>query len=938
MNRALLFLLTAFSLLAQQTVNNFAVKTNLTVAGTPVTLSVNSISDLMALNPVTDNAQVSVAGYHAPGDGGGGLFRRVAASTITNASSMSFISAANTNYGWNRIWDGGPVNVRWFGAKGDAVTDDTAAIQAAIDFAEAPTYGPGFDNPNANTAAVHLSVGEYYISQIRIDRLTELSGFPGQTDDINNGTMLHQIAGFQGSAIKVGTSNTKPMLANFTLLGRAEQNATNHVPILSSSGRYSFTVPTNALPQYHSNSLSYPWFSHCFFYGPPDGGTRRYYGSGWVTNIDYTTGQVTLRDQTDWYATLATNGLTLSTNMAVIFSPLTTNGTWVGYSGVYAPAGNTAIELNGRGHSRLINLDVQKFHVGVLNNDANVIQPMSGSIIARNQYFNLGGYSAGINSDSFINSTYLQGYYIRDYDLPVETQVLTNWSYRRTVFNSMNPGFADDFSQVTFDGALVSRHQARATDIQISGGLNDAGPIGAVWLDGPVGMRNAFRSSSHAYRSQFAIGAAAGEPGQVLNTTNASFLLKSTVPTPAFVTASMDNLTAVRVYEYINNNTNNAIAPYFNYGFILPTSSYVTIGSVMDRRAITTFRTTGSDVRRDGTADVIQSASDAGTGYFFPDSAKSAFAINDEELFRTDSTGTTIGQTNFNKSTAPLTVLGGTGGTPVFSMRREVGTSQRFDWYISTSLLGLRDQTLSSTMMTLSSAANSMFLTGGGNTTSATQYSFGIGVKPVSGTDVTGGTLALAPGTGTGAGASAAINIFVPQPHASGTTAQTNVVRAAFVHPSTPVSGDTAFIPFYYDGSAWQSSRMKRDPTSGVLYQGTYAGASTAGIAPAFVTLTSGTTVAWTMDSAKAVQNAYLTLSTNAALSISGITNGMTGVLLVQQDGVGGRTIALPSPNSKVANGGAGAVTLTGTAGAVDRLTFTYNGTNYFWNIEKNYN
>ncbi|MBN4663807.1 hypothetical protein H4F36_23510 [Escherichia coli] len=91
------------------------------------------------------------------------------------------------------------------------------------------------------------------------------------------------------------------------------------------------------------------------------------------------------------------------------------------------------------------------------------------------------------------------------------------------------------------------------------------------------------------------------------------------------------------------------------------------------------------------------------------------------------------------------------------------------------------------------------------------------------------------------------------------------------------------------------------------------------------------------MDSSKAIQNAKLTLTTNTTLSISGIANGMTGVLKLTQDGSGGRTITLPA-SSKVVNGGAGAITLTTAAGGIDVITFTHDGSDYLWTYGKNFN
>ncbi|MBU1240623.1 hypothetical protein KJ865_13005 [Myxococcota bacterium] len=77
---------------------------------------------------------VNVQGYYAAADGGGGLFYWSSSSSATdNGGTVIRPTGSSTNGRWLRIVDGSEMNVRWFGAKGDAATDDYAEIIAAKD-------------------------------------------------------------------------------------------------------------------------------------------------------------------------------------------------------------------------------------------------------------------------------------------------------------------------------------------------------------------------------------------------------------------------------------------------------------------------------------------------------------------------------------------------------------------------------------------------------------------------------------------------------------------------------------------------------------------------------------------------------------------------------------------------------------------------------------
>lgn len=118
-----------------------------------------TISALRALNPsIAPN--IYVTGYYSPGDGGGGEFYSVtgAAPTtyIDNGGSIIVPTGGDGSSAWLRFNTNattkafnGIIDVRTFGAKGDGITNDTAAIQAAV---------------NCGSADIYFSAGTYLIA------------------------------------------------------------------------------------------------------------------------------------------------------------------------------------------------------------------------------------------------------------------------------------------------------------------------------------------------------------------------------------------------------------------------------------------------------------------------------------------------------------------------------------------------------------------------------------------------------------------------------------------------------------------------------------------------------------------------------------------------------------------------------------------------------
>ena len=87
---------------------------------------------------VKDGAWIHFAGRDTVGDGGGGMFRYSSSSTQATDGGTVFAPAGGGRLfreGWTVSGFNGQLNVRWFGAKGDGATDDSAAVQSALNAA-----------------------------------------------------------------------------------------------------------------------------------------------------------------------------------------------------------------------------------------------------------------------------------------------------------------------------------------------------------------------------------------------------------------------------------------------------------------------------------------------------------------------------------------------------------------------------------------------------------------------------------------------------------------------------------------------------------------------------------------------------------------------------------------------------------------------------------
>lgn len=120
-----------------------------------VTWTFDKVSDMVAFENFVEGCYARTLGYHSVNDGGGATYKIIAKETPLAAGNI------NISDDFDAKLITAEANVKQFGAKGNSVDDDTTAIGAAIDYAEAhvtPLYFPSGEYVISNEFTIDFAV------------------------------------------------------------------------------------------------------------------------------------------------------------------------------------------------------------------------------------------------------------------------------------------------------------------------------------------------------------------------------------------------------------------------------------------------------------------------------------------------------------------------------------------------------------------------------------------------------------------------------------------------------------------------------------------------------------------------------------------------------------------------------------------------------------
>ena len=192
-----------------------------------------AISDLKSETVNFEGKAIEVLGYYAKGDGGGGLFYWDAESTEADNGGTIIQATAITTGRWKRAFSGA-VNAKWFGAKGDGVTDDTISLQNSLNYLN-------------NGYTYTLPDGIYIVSEINIQSIENgvfnllgtIKSFNGDRKDVVS--ILSTVKGCVFNGLKIDGNiqnafdrNILGDQSNLSLKGGMRDNVFNYLNLTNS--------------------------------------------------------------------------------------------------------------------------------------------------------------------------------------------------------------------------------------------------------------------------------------------------------------------------------------------------------------------------------------------------------------------------------------------------------------------------------------------------------------------------------------------------------------------------------------------------------------------------------------------------------------------------------------------------------------------------------
>lgn len=377
-----------------------------------------TMADLEKSIGYDDGCIVTVSGFYKPRDGGGGTFQYVKDCTLPPVPGLVVVPlGAEGRY--LRNLDGSPISILWTGAQAGGSYDCTKAIQAAMDFAQRPSYGTVNQEAQfCGTLSVYAPPGRYRTTAPLVLGGVDLFGKYGGGADYNCHTVFLSDHGGNFIQYNFGEGGKYQVGAvrDCFITGFHEKHQRGKVKIVSAENRTVFTVEASGV---QNITVAPPWsyqLNMCFFHDAEGS----YLGHGIVKGIDRATGQVVLEEGMDNYSDSGTPGNLLSSADTVVFSPTITE---YGLTFVDpASAGPVAIYCTNASKAVgrvpvISNVCIERFHCGIRLAPAVLAAQFDNVSVTRFKFAGIASPVAYTTTDNRLGNVYISGLYGADYGI-----------------------------------------------------------------------------------------------------------------------------------------------------------------------------------------------------------------------------------------------------------------------------------------------------------------------------------------------------------------------------------------------------------------------------------------------------------------------------------------------------------------------------------------